>query len=161
VGGLLALGTVTLLGAVAGRCTGYVAGFVGGAITGNLPAWKDAGIHFGIPIGSVTLPLLLLVAWMLLRWGHRHYKAALATKAEWHLAQPPAAVRHGLSGLFRVLVFSMVMVPTALGVWLGSMTAWTLGIDSGLESTALSGLGLVLGLGIPYVVWHRAQGKTR
>jgi hypothetical protein len=59
-----------------------------------------------------------------------------------------------------VLVLSLALIPAALGVWLGGVTAAVCGADSGLWATALPGLGGVIGLALPFVLWRRAQKTT-
>jgi hypothetical protein len=99
-------------------------------------------------------PVLLLLGGVLVRWGQRHHEAALARNARERPAPPPGVVRYGLPGLLFVVVLSLSMIPATVGVWLGNQMAGAFGVAEGW-AVALSGVGGVLGLLLPFILCRR------
>src|SRR5262249_31356650 len=95
LGGLIALTGAVLLGHLGGLCTGRVAGFAVGVIAGDVPGTTTAGASLGAAIGRVALPALLLVGWVLVRCGQRHYEATAPWRRGATPTPPPALIRRG------------------------------------------------------------------
>ncbi|MBI3408199.1 MAG: hypothetical protein HY040_07570 [Planctomycetes bacterium] len=151
---LAALAGAVLLGHVLGWCAGYVIGFASGAIAGNLQAGTGAGVGLGAAIGRVVFPMLMLAGWFLVRWGRRHYEATAPWRPGAKPMPAPAMVRHGLFLLVGVMLLSLWMIPTALGIGLGTVLASFIGGDSGPWATVLPALGGAFGLALPFELWR-------
>jgi tetratricopeptide (TPR) repeat protein len=155
--GSVVLVAAVLVGHLAGTCTGYVVGSLAGALAGDQQARAGAGADLGAAVGRVAFPVVSLLGWGLLRWGWRHHDAAVRKAPRERPSPPPAPVRYGLALFLGVFVLGLGMIPPAVGIWLGGAVADAFGGAPGPWATALSGLGGVLGLGLPFLLWRRAQ----
>jgi hypothetical protein len=122
-----------------------------------LPGRVGAGAALGATVGRIAFLAVFLLAWPLVVWGRRHHEAESRKPVGQGRSPAPAAVRYGLPLLLGVLVLSLGLIPAALGIWLGGVVAGAFGGDPGPGATALPGLGGLLGLSLPFILWHRAR----
>lgn len=107
------VGLGMLLGGGLGLCGGYVLGTLAGD--------ASAGVSLGTTGGFIAFPAVVLLMWLLVRSGQRHHQAQLKLRPREPPSPPAALLRYGLLGLATLLLLSFSMVPTALGLWLGTM----------------------------------------
>ncbi|MCI0464925.1 MAG: hypothetical protein L0Z62_49015 [Gemmataceae bacterium] len=167
LGELLAVG---LVGGLMGACAGYVVGFFAGAVEGKPQTWAKAGAERGAAVGAIALPVLLVLGQGLKLWARRHHAAAELQPPGDVPTRAPLILRHGLLIGIWVIVAGVSVIPLALGVGLGSLVAgWCLplvemfggGPDRWATplTVALGGLGGLLGLALPWLVWRKARRK--